>query len=189
MKKLYYSLLRGKVISAFLIAYMVIFICGAVFKLLSFGFGYGDVFYSFLNFMRDIGMPDPHVNTFASFFMFLGSFYGVILFPLFYLFLAFIKAAFIQMVLHIFVKKPKRFSTTLAIFFTVIAFAYVISFVPFIGKLLFGLTVIYLAAKEISKQNSFALWRGVLLMFSPLILSGIVILLFFISAAGMVSFF
>jgi len=190
LKKLYYSLINGNIITSFIFCYIALFLFGVLLKLLSFSFGYGDIFYSMLNFFRGtLDAPSSHFNSLISFIMFLGSFYGLVIGPMMHLFFIFIYAAAIQFVLYVFIKRPKRFSITLSTIFTTMAFFYVLNLVPFIGPLAYVCCFIYFVSRELGKQNSFSTGKGVFVIFVPFLLVLFFAIIAFASVAGLVSLF
>ncbi|MEI6079173.1 MAG: hypothetical protein WCQ53_00855 [bacterium] len=190
MKKVYYNLMDGRVIVAFLFCYMVMFLIGVLNKLLLFSFGMGDTFFSvFRFFSTELGVSNPVLKSLMSYLMFLGSFYGALIWPLFYLVSMTFYAAIIQVILHIFLKEPKRFSSTLSVLYTVIAFLYALTLLPYLGQLAFGILLVFMVGKEIAVRNSFSKAKGVLLFISPGIIMSILSFGFLFSIFKMISFF
>lgn len=190
MKKLYYSLINGRITSSFIFCYIILFLVGALNKLLLFSFGFGDSFYSvFKSVTSGLGVSDSVLNSLASYLMFLGSFYGVIVFPIFKIISVTFYAAIIQMILHIFMREPKRFSTTLNIFYTVMAFLSVFTIVPYLGSIVFSVLFLFMVGKELAEKNSFSTTKGVLLLLAPSVLTLLISLGFLFSIFKMISFF
>ena len=190
MKRIYNNLMNGKTITAFIFCYLVLFLVGALNKFILFGFGRGDTFFTVFKFINtQLGLSDSVFNSMMSYLMFLGSFYGALIWPFFYLIMMTFFAAVIQLILHIFLKDPKRFSITLSVFYTVIAFLYVLTILPFVGQLAYSLLFTFMVGKEIAARNSFSTGRGVLLMISPGIVVLILSLGFVFSLFKMISFF
>ncbi|MCX6111964.1 MAG: hypothetical protein NTY22_01585 [Proteobacteria bacterium] len=190
MKRIYYNLINGKTITAFIFCYIVLFLVGALNKFLLFSFGRGDTFFTVFKFINtELGLSNTVFNSLMSYLMFLGSFYGALLWPFFYLVMMTFFAAVIQFILHIFLKNPKRFSITLSIFYTVIAFLYILTVIPFVGHLAFSILFIFMTGKEIAAKNSFSTGRGVLLMITPGIVVSILSFGFIFSIFKMISFF
>jgi len=190
MRKLYTNLLNGRVIISFLFCYIILFLVGAVNKLLMFSFGHGDVFFSIFRFFNtELGLSETTLKPVLSYLMFLGSFYGALIWPFFYLVSMTVYAAIIQVILHMFLKNPKRFSVTLSIFYTVIAFLYILTIVPYLGHFAFSVLFVFMAGKEIAHKNSFSTTKGVVLVIFPGILMFIVSLGFLFSVLKMISFF
>jgi hypothetical protein len=190
MKKLYSNLLNGRVIISFLFCYIVLFLVGAVNKLLMFSFGHGDVFFSIFRFFNtEFGLSETTLKPLLSYLMFLGSFYGALIWPFFYLVSMTVYIAVVQVILHIFLKNPKRFSMTLSIFYTSIAFLYVLTIIPYLGHFAFSMLLMFLAGKEIAHKNSFSTTKGIALVVSPGILIFIVSAGFLFSVFKMISFF
>ncbi|MEI6092143.1 MAG: hypothetical protein WCQ47_00490 [bacterium] len=190
MKKLYYNLINGRIFGSFLFCYIILFLVGALNKLIMFSLGRGDSFFTvFKAVTSGIGLSDSVLNSLASYVMFLGSFYGVIIFPIFQIVSITLYAVIIQMLLHLFMKEPKRFSVTLNIFYTVLAFLSVLTIIPYIGSIISGVLFLYMAAKELAEKNSFSTNRGILLLIAPSMLMFILCLGFLFSIFKMISFF
>ena len=190
MKKIYNNLMNGRTINAFIFCYLILFLVGVLNKFILFGFGRGDTFFTVFKFINtQLGLSDSVFNSLMSYLMFLGSFYGALIWPLFYLIMMTFYAAVIQFILHLFLKDPKRFSITLTVFYTVIAFLYVMTIIPFVGQLAFSLLFTFVIGKEIAAKNSFSTGRGILLKISPGIVVLILSLGFMFSLFKMISFF
>jgi hypothetical protein len=190
MKRLYSNLLNGRVIMSFLFCYIVLFLVGVINKLLMFSFGHGDVFFSIFRFFNtELGLSETTLKPLLSYLMFLGSFYGALIWPFFYLVSMTAYAAIIQVILHVFLKNPKRFSVTLSIFYTVIAFLYILTIIPYLGHFAFSVLLVFMVGKEIAHKNSFSTTKGVVLVISPGILTFVVSLGFLFSVLKMISFF
>ncbi len=182
MKSLYNYLLKSKPLVSFLFCYAVIVLVGLIQKLFLFSFGQGDIFYYLFDFIKNgLGSNDVALGKFLSYVMFLGSFYGIFIKAFLFLVLMFLYAAFVQFLLHIFIKKPVRFGNILSIFFTVISILYLLFFIPVIGALFFSLGFLYFVGKEIGKANGFSIFFGILLIIAPKL---IFLLLIFFTAAS-----
>jgi len=182
MKSLYRYLLNSKPIISFLFCYAIIVLVGLVQKLFLFSFSQGDVFYYLFDFIRNsFSSNDATAAKFLSYIMFLGSFYGIFIRAFLFLVLMFLYAAFIQFLLHIFIKNPVRFGNILSIFFTIITMLYLLFFIPVVGAFLFSFGFIYFAGKEIGKADGFSTLWGILLVIAPKL---ILISLLFLTAAS-----
>lgn len=185
MKTLRNYLLKSKPLVPFLFCYAVIVLVGLIQKLFLFSFGQGDIFYYLFDLIKNgLGSNDVALGKFLSYVMFLGSFYGIFIKAFLFLVMMFLYAAFLQFLLHIFIKNPVRFGNILSIFFTVISMLYLLFFIPVVGVFLFSLGFIYFAGKEIGKVNGFSTWKGVLLIIAPKL---IFLLLIFFTAASLLN--
>jgi hypothetical protein len=155
-----------------------------------FSFGQGDVFYYLFDLIKNnLDSNNATAVKFLSYIMFLGSFYGIFIKAFLFLVLMFMYAAFLQFLLHIFIKNPVRFGNILSIFFTAIATLYLLFFIPIAGAVLFSLGFIYLAGKEIGKVNGFSTLKGIVLIIAPKLIFLLVIFLTMASLLNVVSFF
>jgi len=190
MKSFYSYMLRSKPIVSLLFCYLVVLLIGLLQKLFLFSLGRGDVFFYLFNLIKNsLNASDTSFTKVLSYVMFLGSFYGVFIKAFLYVLIVFLYGAVIQFLIHIFIKRPARFSALLSIFFTTTAILYIFIFIPFIGVLLFAVSFVYNVAKELGKINGFSTLWGVVLVIAPKLIFLLIILLTASSLVNIVSLF
>ena len=191
IKKYYLNLLNSNIVALFILCFTIVLLVNIMSKLFFFTFGSGDLFYSIYNSVRsDLRFLNIiALDKIAPALMFMGSFYGTIIKTLFFVVSITVHAAIIQFILHMFIYPPKRFSTTLGIFYTTAIFFYVINLVPYIGALIFSIILLFYTSRGIARANGFSTIRGFLLVMFPLVLFPMLGFIFLVSVFKVFSLF
>ena len=190
MRSFYNYMLRSKPLMSLIFCYFVISLVGLLQKLFLFSLGKGDIFYYIFDLVKNsLGVNDASLGKLLSYIMFLGSFYGIFIKAFVYVVVLFLYASVIQFILHLFVKRPIRFGNLLSIFFTSTAIFYILMFIPVIGAMLFAVSFLYNAAREIGKANGFSTLLGVALLITPKLVFLLIILMVTFSVLNVVSLF
>lgn len=185
MKIFYEYLLKSKPLFSCLFFCVIVIILSFIQKIFLFSTGTGDIFYTiFQNFKGLLGKDYNAFDRAFSYLMFLGTFYGVFLKAILYIFAIFIYSSAVQFLLHLLIKKPERFSRILSIFFTNLALLYVLNYIPYLGPFIFMIGFLYLVSRQIGKLYSLSTLAGFGILVTPKIISVIV---FFILVFGLIN--
>lgn len=189
-KRLYSNMMNMNIVLLFIICITVVLIVEILRTAIFFAFGSGDFFYILFNNLKEaLGFFDPIVERYVAALMFTGSFYSTLIKPFIFVLSITIYAALIQFVLHIFIYPPKRFSTTLAVFYTSIISFYLLNLIPYVGGIFFSLVLLASTVSGVSKINGFSVFKGFMLFLAPSVMLGAVSFFAFISVLKVFSLF
>lgn len=191
IKKYYSNMSRTNIVVSFILCLTIVLLVNTSNKLLFFTFGSGDFFYSIYNSIKSElgGLDLVMIDKLAQALMFMGSFYGTIIKTFFFVFSITLHAAIIQFILHIFMRPPMRFSTTLGIFYTISIFFYILNLIPYIGGVIFSFIFLIYVSRGIADANGFSRLKGFLLFISPLLFLPLTGFVFFVSIFKVFSLF